>query len=89
MNNVNEKRFIPGIDVGNRVKVTRNGENSMTGRVVRNDEMSFEVERDDIPANLEYANPYGSRQELWVQHTAFNLQLFGSGNEDIKVEKIA
>lgn len=85
----NEKKMVPGIDVGDRVKVTRPGFKTMTGKVVRNDEMSCEIDRDDIPMNCEFENPRGYKNALHVKRSPCKIHLFGTGNSDIMVEKIA
>lgn len=83
-----EEKFIPGINVGDLVRVTRGGQ-VMTGVVVRNDASTCEINRDDVPAFKEYHNPKGYRYALRVEHTPQKIHIFGTGNADVRVEKIA
>ena len=82
----NEK-FIPGINVGDLVRVTRGGQ-VMTGIVIRNDAITCEINRDDVPTFAEYKNPKGYMYALRVEHKPQKIHLFGD-RAGIKVEKIA
>jgi hypothetical protein len=73
----NEKKKISGINIGDRVIVKRPGQKAMTGKVVRNDEMAFEVDRDDVPAHV-----------VDGKKVPYKIHIFGTGSSDIVVKKI-
>jgi len=90
-----EKKMVPGINVGERVRVRRNGDQYwMTGEVIRNDDRLCEVVRDDVPPHKTYRNNGGSMTTLVVEEEPLHVYIFGENDagyikdKNIRVEKI-